>query len=271
MRAVQGPGLDLRVILVSMAVLNQATSRAVDHLLDRDPQVSTPVLNLTSAMTIILFDTPTFPSEIWLQILWYLDLPDIDSIGRTCRILRRLTKDPALQRVRLLVFTPERVSRSLFSANRPTVLDLVHWNILRGLGIERKWRAGQYLYSTSSVRQFNAMINIEQTRIRSKLSSLLRTPRSSARATLYPRVLPDIEASSSHIARALLPAVHSLNASLRRQGLTRAIREGTRRNVGWFEGKGRELGVSGEWERLAVCPSVRKSIKVWEEILAHKA
>ncbi|KAF8753834.1 F-box domain [Rhizoctonia solani] len=252
MRAVQGPGLDLRVILVSMVVLNQATSRAVDHLLDRDPQVSTPVLNLTSAMTIILFDTPAFPPEIWLQISWYLDLPDIDSIGRTCRILRRLTKDPALQRVRL-VFTPERVSRSLFSANRPTVLDLVHWNILRGLGIERKWRAGQYLYSTSQA------------------VFLLRTPRSSARATLYPRVLPDIEASSSHIARALLPAVHSLNASLRRQGLTRAIREGTRRNVGWFEGKGRELGVSGEWERLAVCPSVRKSIKVWEEILAHKA
>ncbi|CAE6451205.1 unnamed protein product [Rhizoctonia solani] len=220
-------------------------------------------------MTTIPYDTPTFPPEIWLQISWYLDLPDLDAIAMTCRTLCSLTRDPALQRVRLLVFTPERVSRSLFSINRPTVLDLVHWNILRGLGIERRWRAGQYLYSTSSIRQFNAMLNIEQTRIRTKLASLLRTPRSSARATLYPRVLPDIEASSSHIARALLPAVHSLNANLRRQGLSRAIRDGTRRNVRWFEGKGRELGVSGEWERLAVCPSVRKSVKAWEEI-AHR-
>ncbi|CAE6417846.1 unnamed protein product [Rhizoctonia solani] len=223
-------------------------------------------------MTTIPSDPRVFPPEIWLQISWYLDLPDLDAIAKTCRILRLLTKDPALQRVRLLIFTPERVNRSLFSVNRPTVLDLVQWNILRGLGMERRWRAGQYLYSTSSqsVRQFNAMINIEQTRIRSKLSSLLRTPRSSARATLYPRILPDIEASSAHVARALLPAVHSLNACLRRQGLSRAIRDGTRRNVRWFEGKGRELGVSGEWERLAVCPSVRKSIKAWEEILAYK-
>ncbi|EUC56628.1 hypothetical protein RSOL_189950 [Rhizoctonia solani AG-3 Rhs1AP] len=226
--------------------------------------------NFTPAMTTIPSDPRVFPPEIWLQISWYLDLPDLDAIAKTCRILRLLTKDPALQRVRLLIFTPERVNRSLFSVNRPTVLDLVQWNILRGLGMERRWRAGQYLYSTSSVRQFNAMINIEQTRIRSKLSSLLRTPRSSARATLYPRILPDIEASSAHVARALLPAVHSLNASLRRQGLSRAIRDGTRRNVRWFEGKGRELGVSGEWERLAVCPSVRKSIKAWEEILAYK-
>ncbi|CAE7087320.1 unnamed protein product [Rhizoctonia solani] len=222
-------------------------------------------------MATIPYDTPTFPPEIWLQISWHLDLPDLDAVAETCRILRSLTKDPALQRVRLLVFTPERVSRYLFSVNRPTLLDLVHWNILRGLGVERRWRAGQYLYSTSSVRQFNAMINIEQTRIRSKLASLLRTPRSSARARLYPRVLPDIEASSSHVARALLPALHALNAAQRRQVLSRAIRDGTSRNVGWFEGKGRELGVSGERERLAVCPSVRKSIKAWEEILAHKA
>ncbi|KAL5640404.1 hypothetical protein ACGC1H_007604 [Rhizoctonia solani] len=107
-------------------------------------------------MTMIPFDPPTFPPEIWLQISWYLDLPDLDALAKTCRILRLLTKDPALQRVRLLVFTPERVSRSLFSVNRPTVLDLVQWNILRGLGIERRWRAGQYLYSTS-VRYPTAM------------------------------------------------------------------------------------------------------------------
>jgi hypothetical protein len=118
------------------------------------------------------------------------------------------------------------------------------------------------------VRQFNATVNLQQTRIRSKLSSLLRIPRLSARATLYPRIIPDIEAASHRVARALLPAVHSLNISLRRQSLARVIRDGATRNIAWFEGKGRELGVSGEQERLAVCPSVKKSVKAWEDRLA---
>ncbi|KAB5592067.1 hypothetical protein CTheo_4519 [Ceratobasidium theobromae] len=221
-------------------------------------------------MASIPHTTPTFPPEIWLQISWHLDLPDIDSLAVSCRVLRALTRDPALQRVRLLVFTPERVNRSLFSVNRPSVLDLVHLNIMRGLGIERRWRTGQYLYSTLSVRQFNASVNLQQTRIRNKLAGLLRTPRSSARATLYPHIIPDVEASSHRVARSLIPAVHALNVSLRRQSLARAIRDGARRNISWFEGKGRELGVSGEQERLAVCPSVRKSVKAWEDRLAQK-
>lgn len=104
----------------------------------------TEVWTMTTTQT----NTPTFPPEIWLQITWHLDLPDLDSLAATCHVLRRLTRDPALHRVRLLVFTPERVSRSLFSINRPSLLDLVHWNIMRGLNIERRWRAGQYLYST---------------------------------------------------------------------------------------------------------------------------
>ncbi|KAF8600825.1 hypothetical protein BDV93DRAFT_525094 [Ceratobasidium sp. AG-I] len=213
------------------------------------------------------YNTPVFPPEIWLQISWHLDLPDLDSLAACNRVMRSVTKDPALHRVRILVFTPERVSRSLFSVNRPSILDLVHLNILRGLGIERRWRAGQYLYSTLAVRQFNASINLQQTRIRTKLSSLLRTPRSSARATLFPRIIPDIEASSHHIARALLPAVHSLNANLRRQALARVISNGATatRDVAWFEGRGRELGVVGERARLAVCPSVRKSVRAWED------
>jgi hypothetical protein len=164
--------------------------------------------------------------------------------------------------------------------NRPSILDLVQWNILRGLGIERRWRAGQYLYSTlvctpistisqshsfQAIRQFNASVTLQQTRIRSKLSTLLRTPRSSARATLYPRIIPDIEASSHHIARALIPAVHSLNAHIRRHALARAITTGATRDLSWFEKRGRELGVVGESARLAVCPSVKKSVRAWED------
>ncbi|QRV80234.1 hypothetical protein RhiJN_22742 [Ceratobasidium sp. AG-Ba] len=220
-------------------------------------------------MTTSTYQTPVFPPEIWLQISWHLDLPDLDSLAASSRLLRPLTKDPALHRVRILVFTPERVSRSLFSVNRPSILDLVHSNILRGLGIERRWRAGQYLYSTLAIRQFNASVNLQMTRVRTKLSNLLRTPRSLARATLYPRVIPDIEASSTRVARALLPAVHSLNSHIRRHALARAITT-TRRDVSWFEGKGRELGVAGESARLAVCPSVKKNIKAWETRFAGR-
>ncbi|KAG8782497.1 hypothetical protein FRC12_020758 [Ceratobasidium sp. 428] len=215
-------------------------------------------------MTTSPYNTPVFPPEIWLQISWHLDLPDLDSLAASSPLLTSLTKDPALHRVRILVFTPERVSRSLFSVNRPSILDLVQLNILRGLGIERRLRAGQYLYSTLAVRQFNASITLQQTRIRAKLSSLLRTPRTLARATLYPRIIPDIEASSHRVARALLPAVHSLNSHIRRHALVRAIGS-TTRDLSWFEGKGRELGVAGESARLAVCPSVKKSVRAWED------
>ncbi|KAG9085956.1 hypothetical protein FRC06_003343, partial [Ceratobasidium sp. 370] len=179
------------------------------------------------------YNTPVFPPEIWLQISWHLDLPDLDSLAASSQLLTSLTKDPALHRVRILVFTPERISRSLFS-------------VLNG-GFEL---ATYDSTPAKAIRQFNASVTLQQTRIRAKLSTLLRTPRTLARATLYPRIIPDIEASSHHVARALLPAVHSLNSHIRRHALVRAINS-TTRDLSWFEGKGRELGVAGESARLA--------------------
>ncbi|KAG9121320.1 hypothetical protein FRC07_002754 [Ceratobasidium sp. 392] len=172
-------------------------------------------------MTTPPYNTPVFPPEIWLQISWHLDLPDLDSLATSTPLLTSLTQDPALHRSHTIIIT-------------------------------------------KAIRQFNASVTLQQTRIRAKLSTLLRTPRTLARATLYPRIIPDIEASSHRIARALLPALHSLNSHIRRHALVSAI-SSTTRDLSWFEGKGRELGVAGESARLAVCPSVKKSIRVWED------
>ena len=80
----------------------------------------------------------------------YLDLPDLDSLSRISTSLGDLTKDPLLHKCRILIVAPSRVKHSLFGhggALRPTIPDLVHWGVLRGLGIERRWRMGTYFNS----------------------------------------------------------------------------------------------------------------------------
>jgi len=84
----------------------------------------------------------------------YLDLPDLACLSRLSPYLSQLASDPALHRIRILVVAPSRVSHSLFAlgpqgvALRPTVGDLVRRGVMRGPGIERKWRMGLYFYST---------------------------------------------------------------------------------------------------------------------------
>lgn len=82
-------------------------------------------------------------------IVLYLDFPDIASLAALSPIMAAIGADPALQRVRILVVAPSRLSHALFekSPPRPTVAQLVRLNVFKGLGIERRWRAGAYLYS----------------------------------------------------------------------------------------------------------------------------
>lgn len=85
-----------------------------------------------------------------MRTVSYLDLPELDVIGHVSPGLERLAQDPALHRVRIRVVTPARIQHFLFAYGgnlRPSVVDLVQWNVLRGLGIERRWRTGAYLYS----------------------------------------------------------------------------------------------------------------------------
>lgn len=77
----------------------------------------------------------------------YVDLPDLSALARTSRTFKAVALDPALHRVRLRVVAPARVGHALEPSLRPTLLDLCHRNFMRGIGIERRWRAGLYFYS----------------------------------------------------------------------------------------------------------------------------
>ena len=87
----------------------------------------------------------------------FLDLPDLASLAEAYPALVPLVNDPILNHERLWIVAPSRVSHSLFGTSsaglpfRPTFPDLVHRGIIRGLGIERRWRDGLYV-SSSLVR-----------------------------------------------------------------------------------------------------------------------
>jgi len=87
------------------------------------------------------------------QSVSYLDLFDLDCLARLSPFLNALSSDPVLHRNRLRVVAPSRIQHSLFARGchgtplRPSVADLVRWNVMRGIGIERRWRLGIYLYS----------------------------------------------------------------------------------------------------------------------------
>jgi hypothetical protein len=87
------------------------------------------------------------------HVVSFLDLPDLAALAQVSPLLARLSSDPALHRIRILVVAPSRVSHSLFGQSpqgvplRPTVGDLVLRGVMRGLGISRRWRAGAYFYS----------------------------------------------------------------------------------------------------------------------------
>jgi hypothetical protein len=83
----------------------------------------------------------------------YLDLPDLTSLSQVSPYLAALASDPLLHQNRLRIIAPSRIQHSLFGqgpqgiALRPTIIDLVHRGVFKGLGIERRWRDGVYLYS----------------------------------------------------------------------------------------------------------------------------
>lgn len=93
------------------------------------------------------------PPELVLHIFSYLDLPDLAVLSRLSPVLARLASDRALHNNRLRVVSPARVKHNLFGLDprgdflRPSVGDLCQRGVMRGLAIERRWRAGTYFYS----------------------------------------------------------------------------------------------------------------------------
>ena len=99
--------------------------------------------------------------RLTLLLVSFLDIPDLAALSRVSKPLALLTADPVLHRTRLRVVAPSRVQHSLFGRSpggillRPTIPELVHRGVMRGLQIERRLRTGAYLYSPhASVVEF---------------------------------------------------------------------------------------------------------------------
>ncbi|TFK56716.1 hypothetical protein OE88DRAFT_1803384 [Heliocybe sulcata] len=220
------------------------------------------------------------PPEIVLHILTYLDLPELSVLSKSSPVLACLAADPVLQRFRLLVVAPSRVQHALYGvgprgvALRPTVGDLIHRGVIRGLGVERRWRLGLYIYSPFSVKQYENLIKLQRRHTCDVLSIHFRR-RSVARekaldALCNARVLPDAESSSLTISRSLLPVMRKLKWSIQRDQLAQMVRDkalvarGPGGPAAWLEAKGRTVMIESERLRLALCPGVRKIVKFYE-------
>jgi len=184
----------------------------------------------------------------------YLDVPELSALASTCHYLASLAADPILQRTRLLVVTPSRLSHSLFAIGpegsplRPTILDLIRRGVMRGLGIERRSRAGLYLYSaparipsffmmrskligtSQSVANYEKSVLLQRGYASNVVSSKLRRwshHPNPLKALYKTHVLPDIESSSPFISRSLLPVVRRLKWSIQRDRLSRVLQSRT--------------------------------------------
>jgi len=198
--------------------------------------------------------------------------------------LSGLASDPVLHRNRVRIIAPSRVQHSLFGTSlhgiilRPTVGDLVQRGVMRGLGIERRWRTGAYFYSRSSVTQYENGLRFARQRARDVVSIQLKcrsSPKKFLNSLHVSYVLPDVESSSLGISRTLLPAMHRLKWSIQRDRLSRAVRiilsriegpNGTISFGGWFEGRAYGVIQDGERVRLAICPDIRKTIEIFERL-----
>ena len=98
---------------------------------------------------------------LFLSTVSFLDLPDLAVLARVVPALMHLTTDPVLHTYRLRIVSPSRVNHKLFGVSpqghtlRPTLVDLVHRGVIKGLGIERRWRMGGYFYSRNVSFFFN--------------------------------------------------------------------------------------------------------------------
>ncbi|KAF5352711.1 hypothetical protein D9756_005930 [Leucocoprinus leucothites] len=225
------------------------------------------------------------PPEVLLFICSYLDLPDLAALAQAVPSLGSITSDPILHLQRLRIVCPSRINHSLFGTSpeghgfRPSVGDLVHRGVMRGLNLERRWRMGVYFYSRDSIIQYERGRALTKRHL-SHLVSVQLTKRVPSPASAYKSlhaalILPDVESSSTNVSRTLLPIVRQLKWCLRRDQLARNFKTGPYANPNdrmafwtWLESKGRSIVQDGERLRLAVCPDLKRKIRFYETLSA---
>jgi len=251
----------------------------------------------------------TIPPEIILRILSYLDIPDLTSLSRATPQLAVLTSDPILHRDRLRLTAPSRVAHSLFGASpggvllRPNVGELLQRGVMKGLGIERRWRTGAYFYSPRMASIYENALRLHRVHAQNLISIVLRDNfRSSNPSGLVPPYpIPerfDIygvteglkKSKPGVVSRTLFPTIRSLRWSFKRDQVSQVVRRAggigalfagrksaddesdtpDRRVALWIEKQGPKLipdsssGLEVERTRLALCPDVGKIIRFYE-------
>jgi len=224
-----------------------------------------------------------FPPEILLHILSFLDLPDLAVLAHVVPALIHLTTDPVLHTYRLRIVSPSRVNHKLFGVSpqghalRPTLFDLVQRGVIKGLGIERRWRMGGYFYSLNSIIQYENMRSLSRRHASHVLAVQLRrrttngTANNSLQLLCSTHIFPDVESSSLNVARSLLPVMHKLKWCLQRDRLAKVFKvSGVSVGIGaWLDrrdSEGRKVVQEGEKVRLAVCPNIRSKVRFYERL-----
>ncbi|KAK7063945.1 hypothetical protein R3P38DRAFT_2821383 [Favolaschia claudopus] len=220
------------------------------------------------------------PPEVILHVFSYLDLPDLALLSKLSAVLAQLAQDRALHNNRIRIVSPARVEHGLFGVSsqghalRPSVGDLCQRGVMRGLALERKWRAGLYFSSPLSVRQYENAVLLARRHASHVLSAHLTRRRSAPNPLKHLHqvlIFPDVESSSLSISRSLLPIVRKLKWSLQRDKLAKQVRDGSGIfGVGkWLEGRMHILH-EGERVRLAICPDVKRIVGMYEGMAATK-
>ncbi|KAJ3994128.1 hypothetical protein F5050DRAFT_1776890 [Lentinula boryana] len=230
------------------------------------------------------------PTDIILLIFSYLDLPELSSLAQLSPFLAVLASDPVLHKNRLRIVVPSRIQHSLFGqgpqgiAFRPSIAELVHRGVIRGLSIERRWREGTYFHSHRSIIQYETSLKLARNQtsriISMQLRQRIRDSKKFLKTLHQAHVLPDEESSSVHVSRSLLPVMRKLKWSIQKDELSKRIRDGTlcsipgqlsNRSIGsleafcnWLERRGRGIVHDDERVRLAICPDVREKVGFFE-------
>jgi len=224
-----------------------------------------------------------FPPEILLHILSFLDLPDLAILARVVPALMHLTTDPVLHTYRLRIVSPSRLNHKLFGVSpqghtlRPTLVDLVHRGVIKGLGIERRWRMGGYFYSLNSIIQYENMCSLSRRHASNVLAVQLRrrttngTASNSLQILCSTHIFPDVESSSLNVARSLLPTMRKLKWCLQRDRLAKVFKvSGVSVGIGaWLDrrdSEGRKVLHEDEKLRLAVCPNIKTKVGFYERL-----
>ncbi|KAI8445101.1 hypothetical protein BY996DRAFT_8480822, partial [Phakopsora pachyrhizi] len=160
------------------------------------------------------------PSTVILNIFSSLDLPDLASISGTGnQTLINLSTDSVLHRQRLRSVGP--ICLEPYLVNRPNRLDLAKSGKMRGLNLSSKINRGCYLFSPSSIKQFENSKRINRLMISDRLNrALARRP---IRCELHNLNLIDEEVITN-VSNLLAPIVRTLKRQRAKDELARQMR-----------------------------------------------